>query len=194
MWHTLCLRHCNQSLIASSSAAILLRSSRGTTSCTPGSSSLSNAFCFASFAASSQEFSLLLSGSSGRPSSFNSQFSRYLRSRSRSLDGVARTWLLALRILADLVSFGRASPHQRKSRDSIFHPCSPTCHVLCLTGTAAAQPVVEIWSFWLDISVRLSVVADTASWLAGDGSIVHFVVNLCASITILHVRTSPVRK
>ena len=54
-------------------------------------------------------------------------------------------------------SFGRASPHQRKSRDSIFHPCSPTCHVLCLTGTAAAQPVLEIWSFWLDISVRVSV-------------------------------------
>ena len=50
---------CNQSLIASSFAAILLCSSRGTTSCTPGSSSLSNSFCFASFAASSQEFSLL---------------------------------------------------------------------------------------------------------------------------------------
>ena len=148
-------------------------------------------------------------------------------------------------------SFGRASPHQRKSRDSIFHPCSPTCHVLCLTGTAGAQPVLEIWSFWLDISVRVSVNlcrAGTASWLAGDGSFVHFaacrsvptalsdnvqswsplrpfdgscltawrvsisfqdptcaifcvfaspmafpsiVVNLCASITILHVRTSP---
>ena len=59
MWRTLRLRHRDQSLIASSSAAFLLCSSRGTTSCTPGSSSLSNSFCFASFAASSQEFSLL---------------------------------------------------------------------------------------------------------------------------------------
>ena len=54
-------------------------------------------------------------------------------------------------------SFGRASPHQRKFRDNIFHPCSPACHVLCLTGTAAVQRVLEIGSFWLDISVRLSV-------------------------------------
>ena len=119
----------------------------------------------------------MLSESSGRPSSFNSQFSRCLVSRSRSLDGVARTWLLALRFQADInhmvsarfgCSFGRAPPHRRKSRDSIFHPCSLACHVLCLTGTAAAQPVLEIVSFWL------------ASKLAFDGSIVHCVA--CRSV------------
>ena len=80
-------------------------------------------------------------------------------------------------------SFGRAPPHRRKSRDSIFHPCSLACHVLCLTGAAAAQPVLEIGSFWLEISVRVSVDlcrADAASKLAFDGSIVHCVA--CRSV------------
>ena len=59
-------------------------------------------------------------GSSGRPSSFNSQFSRCLRSRSRSLDGVARTWLLP----RDVLGHTTQSDHPQCShKKSLCHEC-----------------------------------------------------------------------